>query len=48
MSGEPREWRYLNKGTHEESDRTEFDRQTVNIIVIALEKLDAALANSKY
>lgn len=48
MSGESREWRYLNKGTHEESDRTEFDRQTVNNIVIALEKLDAALANSKY
>ncbi len=46
-SGESREWRYLNKGTHEESDRTEFDHQTVNNIVIALEKLDAALANSK-
>lgn len=43
LSGDSREWRYLNKGTHEETDRAEFDRQTVNQIVTALEQLDAAL-----
>lgn len=43
VSGDSREWRYLNKGTHEETDRAEFDRQTVNKIVTALEQLDAAL-----
>lgn len=43
VSGDSREWRYLNKGTHEEADRAEFDRQTVNQIVTALELLDAAL-----
>lgn len=43
INGESREWRYLNKGTHEEADRAEFDPQTVNEIVIALEHLDAAL-----
>lgn len=41
-----REWRYLNKGTHEETDRVEFDRQTVNQIVTALEQLSAALDNA--
>ncbi len=39
-----REWRYLNKGTHEEIDRAEFDRQTVAVIVSALESIDSALA----
>lgn len=43
ISGDSREWRYLNKGTHEEADRAEFDRQTVNKIVTALEQLDAAV-----
>ncbi|MCF7944845.1 MAG: chromosome segregation protein SMC [Spirochaetia bacterium] len=43
VSGDSREWRYLNKGTHEESDRAEFERQTVNKIVVALEQLDKAL-----
>jgi len=43
ISGDSREWRYLNKGTHEEADRAEFDRQTVNEIVTALEQLDTAL-----
>lgn len=43
ISGDSREWRYLNKGTHEEADRAEFDHQTVNEIVTALEQLDAAL-----
>ena len=44
LDGDSREWRYLNKGTHEESDRAEFDRQTVQAIVSALEQLDAALS----
>lgn len=43
LNGDSREWRYLNKGTHEESDRAEFDRHTVDSIVSALEKLDVAL-----
>lgn len=43
INGESREWRYLNKGTHEEADRAEFDPQTVNEIVTALEQLDVAL-----
>lgn len=44
FGGESREWRYLNKGTHEENDRAEFDRHTVESIVSILETLDAALA----
>lgn len=43
VNGESREWRYLNKGTHEEQDRAEFDRHTVNTIVSGLERLDRAL-----
>ena len=43
INGDSREWRYLNKGTHEEAGRAEFDRQTVNGIVTALGQLDAAL-----
>lgn len=43
IRGDSREWRYLNKGTHEEADRAEFDRQTVNEIITALEQLDAAI-----
>ena len=43
VSGDSREWRYLNKGIHEEADQTEFDRQTVQQIVTTLEQLDAAL-----
>lgn len=42
-SGDSREWRYLNKGTHEENDRVEFDRQTVELIIMSLEQIDAAL-----
>ena len=44
LNGDSREWRYLNKGTHEEQDRAEFDRHTVQTIIDALEKIDAALA----
>ncbi len=44
LGGGSREWRYLNKGTHEENDRAEFDRYTVESIVSVLETLDTALA----
>lgn len=43
INGDSREWRYLNKGTHDEADRAEFDRQSVQQIVTALEQLDTAL-----
>ncbi|PTN11859.1 AAA family ATPase [Nitrosomonas aestuarii] len=43
VRGDSREWRYLNKGVHEETDRAEFDRQTVNQIITGLKGLDAAL-----
>jgi recombinational DNA repair ATPase RecF len=42
-NGESREWRYLNKGTHEENERGEFDRQTVELIITSLEQIDAAI-----
>lgn len=41
LNGDSREWRYLNKGTHDENDRAEFDRHTVGIIISALESIDA-------
>lgn len=37
-------WTYFNKGTHDETDLSEFDQKTVNEIVTALEQLDAALS----
>jgi hypothetical protein len=43
INGDSREWRYLNKGTHDEADRAEFDRNTVRQIVTCLEQLDAFL-----
>src|SRR5690606_4233069 len=43
LNGDSREWRYLNKGTHEENDHAEFDRHTVEAMVSALEQIDAAL-----
>lgn len=42
-----REWEYLNKGTHEEEDRTEFDQGIVKTVVQALEDLDAAITASR-
>lgn len=45
IDGGSAEWRYLNKGTHEEQDRTEFDRHTVSEIVTALEELDSAFTS---
>lgn len=43
FSGESREWRYLNKGTHDENDRAEFDRATVEAMIGAIEELDRAV-----
>ena len=43
IGGASREWNYLNKGTHEESDRAEFDSTIVRTIIEALDKLDTAL-----
>jgi len=44
INGDSREWRYLNKGTHEENDRAEFDRPVVASIIQSLTQLDAALS----
>lgn len=43
INGSSREWRYLNKGTHEESDRAEFDRNTVSTIISAMERLEQSI-----
>lgn len=43
INGGSREWRYMNKGTHEESDRAEFDRGVVEEIVNCLVVLDSTL-----
>lgn len=43
MSGDSREWRYLNKGVHEEFDRAEFDIQTVTEIIGHLSQLDTVV-----
>lgn len=43
LNGDSREWRYLNKGTHEESDRSEFNRHSVAAIISNLEILDSAM-----
>lgn len=45
ISGNSREWRYLNKGTHDETDRGEFDILTVKEIVDYLEQLDLAISS---
>lgn len=37
-------WEYLNKGTHQEDDRGEFDHNIIREIIKALETIDAALA----
>ncbi len=36
-------WFYLNKGTHEEADRDDFDGEVVEIVVSTLEEIDAAM-----
>ena len=33
-------WTYLNKGTHEEADRDDFDREQVTLVVRSLEQVD--------
>lgn len=43
-SGQVPPWLYLNKGTHEENGREEFDHAVVGTIVTSLEKLDVALS----
>ena len=43
FDGDSREWWYLNKGTHEETDRPEFDRNTVHEIITCLENIDSAI-----
>ncbi|CKT93225.1 Uncharacterised protein [Mycobacterium tuberculosis] len=34
-------WTYLNKGTHEEEDREDFEPGIVELVVGTLERLDA-------
>ncbi len=43
ISGQTKEWNYLNKGTHEEMDRSEFERPVVGQIIEALEKLEKSV-----
>lgn len=33
-------WTYLNKGTHEEADRDDFDRAQVTLVIETLEQVD--------
>lgn len=46
QSGSTPQWIYINKGTHEEDDLPEFDRETVRQIVGALIAIDAMLPNT--
>ena len=34
-------WNYLNKGTHEEADRDDFDAALVESVVLTLEEIDS-------
>lgn len=43
VNGQDLHWLYLNKGTHEESDREEFDHAAIGIIISSLSQLDDAL-----
>ncbi|MEZ8848171.1 AAA family ATPase [Vibrio cyclitrophicus] len=43
VGGQDPHWVYLNKGTHEETDRVEFENGTVGTIVSSLDALDNAL-----
>nr|WP_242456880.1 AAA family ATPase [Vibrio coralliilyticus] len=43
VNGQDPHWLYLNKGTHEEADRDEFEHGTVETIVSSLDALDKAL-----
>ncbi len=44
VNDDSREWIYLNKGTHEEEDRSEFDRSIVQVIVESLVYLDSTIS----
>jgi hypothetical protein len=33
-------WKYLNKGTHEEANRDDFDATQVELVIQTLEELD--------
>lgn len=44
VNGQDPHWLYLNKGTHEEADRDEFEYGTVKTIVSSLGALDHALS----
>lgn len=44
INGDSQEWRYLNKGTHEENDRAEFERTAVSEILRCLVQIDAVLS----
>ena len=43
INGNLKEWRYLNSGAHNDTDRSEYDQPTVNKILTCLEQLDDAL-----
>ena len=43
VNGSSIEWNYLNSGTHDSQMDGEFDRATVNTIVLAVCSLDQAL-----
>lgn len=46
-NGNSREWRYLNKGTHEELDRAEFDLGTVRELIDSMIEIDEELRKLK-
>jgi len=46
-NGQHTHWLYLNKGTHEENDREEFDQAVVADIVRCLIQLDTAIQDNK-
>ena len=43
LNGESREWRYLNKGTHDEENHAEFDRGTVTTMIDSLIEIDRSI-----
>ena len=40
-------WNYLNKGTHEESDRDDFDSKIVEEVLVKLTQLEAEIFSIK-
>jgi len=45
INRDSREWRYMNKGTHEEANHAEFNRQTVINIITFLGELDKEISS---